>query len=491
MWNRFDQKIFWILLLMMAGVIVINGTTTEISLGDESHHYRFAQNIYTEGKRVPYDPLYESGNPPGFFNNDPPLWHLILAFLWKVTGSISQAVAQIYQVLFFILLVWLTSLLAKETAGEERRWVPAFIIAAVPMVVSFSTLLYMDIPMTALSTLAFYMILKKRYIEAGVASGLMYFTKLNAGFFFPGFIFLIFWNERKKFWSLLKNLSFFTLPILMIYIPDLFWRRLNITSQMDSVGWSMISHRFSIGFTGRQWKEHLNSYLSNPEDLAKYLGFTFLFLLLIHFVRLRRWNKRDAIFWIPVVSYLIPFLIVFGTGSDIRYLIPILPFLAVLITPTFFSLGKVWRFAVIGVCVLQIAGTSYYVHQRRQIPPGVREGLEYIRENVPQNALILYPEENLLIYGQRRMIWSAVVIYRSGQKWGLNALFWASHPEEMNEVLRINQIDHILVKKSRVYDDHEIRHYGGYPKSFVNKLPCLDGWVKIFENSGVTLWKKV
>jgi hypothetical protein len=276
----------------------------------------------------------------------------------------------------------------------------------------------------------------------------------------------------------------------MIHIPDFFWRRLNISSQMDSVGWSMISHRLSIGFSGRLLKEHLNSYLGNPEDLAKYLGLTFLFLLFLHFIRLKRWNKRDAIFWTPVVSYLIPFLIVFGTASDIRYLIPILPFLAVLITPTFFSLGKVWRFAVIGVCVLQIAGTSYYVNQRRQIPPGVREGLEYIRKNVPQNALILYPEENLLIYGQRRMIWSAIQNYRMDQK-GIYSLLWTDDNEELEKLLCVNAVDYIFIKKSRIFNESEGHHSGGYPKSFVNKLPHLDGWVKIFENSGVTLWKKV
>src|SRR3972149_4381831 len=147
LWNRYHQKILLVIILVSAGLIIANGAGTEISLGDESHHYRFAQNIFSAGKRVAFDPLYGSGHPPGFFYNTPPLWHLILSYLWRITGGISQTIAQIYHVLFFVLLIWLTSVLAKEMIGEERRWVPALIIATVPMVVSFSTLFYMDVPM--------------------------------------------------------------------------------------------------------------------------------------------------------------------------------------------------------------------------------------------------------------------------------------------------------------------------------------------------------
>jgi 4-amino-4-deoxy-L-arabinose transferase-like glycosyltransferase len=479
----YHNKIFWIILLFAAGLIAINGIMTEISLGDESHHYRFAQNIYREGKRVPFDPLYESGNPPGFFYNDPPLWHLILAFLWRITGGISQTITQIYHVFFFILLVWLTSVLAKEKIGEEGRWSSALIITTVPMVVSFSTLLYMDIPMTALSTLSFYLILKRRYIEAGVASGLMFFTKLNAGFFFPGFLFLILWNERRKVWSLLKNLTFFTLPILLIHIPDHYWRKQNI--EMNILNFPLVLKRISYFFREKGFIEYLNSYISNPIDLVKYLGLALLFLVFLHLFRFRRWDRKDIIFCIPMISYLISFIILFGLNSDIRYLLPILPFLIVLVTPSYLFLGRKWRFIIMSVCVLQFLSTTYYVHQKRLISPELKEGFEYIRKNVPPNAVILYPEENLLIYGERRMVWSAL------EARGLLLLFWSTDQKEIDGDIRTRFVDHILIKKSRIYDDREVHHFGGYPKSFVERLPNLDGWVKIFENPGVALWKKV
>ncbi len=486
-WERHNRKIFWILLLLSAGLIVINGITTEVSLGDESHHYRFAQNIFSAGKRVAFDPLYESGNPPGFFYNTPPFWHFILVFFWKITGGVSQIIAQVYQALFFILLVWLTSLLAKEVNGEDGKWFSALIMATVPMVVSFSTLFYMDVPMTVLSALSFYLILRKRYIEAGVVSGLAIFTKLNSGFFLPGFILLIFWNERKGFWNLVRKLTFFTAPALMIYIPDLYWRKINITSQMNTIGWSNISRRLSIVMAGAKW--YFNSRLTNPVDLVKYFGLAFLFFAFFYFFRFRRRDKEGGVLWIPVVSYLFFFVIFFGVETDIRYLLPILPFLIVLFTPSFLSLGKQWRFVIIAACILQFTSTTYYVHQKRVVPPGVKEGFDYVKRNASEDALVLYPEENLLLYGQRRMIWIAVKGNRP-EEVGLISLFWGTDDKGMNDLLKLNQIDHILIKKSRIYDDHKEHHLGGYPQSFVERFSHLEGWIKIFENSGMALWKR-
>ncbi len=496
MLNRHQRIIFLILLLFEASIIVTNGMITDVSLGDESHHYRFAQNIYNTGKRVPFDPLYESGNPPGFFNNDPPLWHFGLAFLWKITGGVSQAIAQLYHIMFLILLIWITSILAKEFTGkEEGGWFSTSIIAAVPMVVSFSTLFYMDIPMVAFTTLSFYFILKKRYIEAGVCSGLALFAKLNSGFLFPGFLFIIFWNERRKILNLVKSVAFFLLPIILVYIPDFFWREANLTSKLKGVGnvigMKAITDRLhTLHVTGPLYKEYLNSYWTNPVDLIKYLGLALLFLILFYLFHFRQWARKDLYFWVPVISYLISFLIFFGKQSDIRYLIPLLPFLVVLVTPSFLSLGKKWRLVIIGICILQFLSTTYYVHQRRQIPSEIKEAFAYIRKNVPENSLILYPEENLLIYAQRRVIWSAVKVLKSGPWVSLREIFWGETTEEVNHALRINEIDHILIKKSRVYDDRKVWHLGGYPQSFVDRLSHLEGWVKIFENSEAALWKR-
>jgi hypothetical protein len=61
----------------------------------------------------------------------------------------------------------------------------------------------------------------------------------------------------------------------------------------------------------------------------------------------------------------------------------------------------------------------------------------------------------------------------------------------MDDLFEANKISYVMVKKSRIYDDREERHLGGYPQSFLERLSHSGGWVKIFENSGVALWKKI
>ncbi len=499
--RSYDFKVLLILLVLAAGIIFINGMTTDVSLGDESHHYHLTENIYRAGKRVAFDPLYESGNPPGFFYNDPPLWHLSVATLWRIRGGPSQAIAQLFHLLFFVLLVWMTFLMTRGMMGDKDGWVPGLIIMTVPMVVSFSTILYMDIPVAALSTLSFYLIMKRRYIEGGLASGLAFLTKLNAAFFFPGFLFVIFWRERKSVWGLLRNLSFFLLPILLIHLPDRYWRQENIASKISHVNFEVVVSRIAeqakggvlgaITGGGGAIREFFNSYLTNPIDIVKYFGIAFLLLSVFYLVWFKRRNRQDLLFWVPAVSYLLAFLLIFGIRADIRYLLPILPFLIAVIAPTYRQLGKKWKFAVIGLCLLQFAGTTYYVHQTRQISPALEEGYEYIKQNLPQNALILYPEENLLLYGQRRMVWSMIRSIRPDQQ-GIYTILWTPRERELEKLLRHNGIDYILIKKSRIFDQQKEHHAGGYPRSFVENLEKLSEsgqWMRIFENSELTLWR--
>lgn len=64
--NSSHLKILGIALVLAAGLVVINGMATEVSFGDESHHYWFAQNIHGEGKYdiVDINHIYQEQSEP-------------------------------------------------------------------------------------------------------------------------------------------------------------------------------------------------------------------------------------------------------------------------------------------------------------------------------------------------------------------------------------------------------------------------------------------
>ena len=110
-----------LLILLLAAVTVLSaGLTSEVSVGDEICHYRFAKDMYAAGRRVPFDPLYPTGTPPGYFYASEPFWSGFLAILWRLTGNISFPLAQIYHTFYYLLLIVLTYLIGKQIYGKRE-----------------------------------------------------------------------------------------------------------------------------------------------------------------------------------------------------------------------------------------------------------------------------------------------------------------------------------------------------------------------------------
>lgn len=471
-------------------VIVVAAATSDIYLGDEAHHFRFAQNIYQAGARVSFDPLYASGNPPGFFYNDPPFWHVLLALLWGATGGVSPFLAQLYHVAYLILLLGVTYALARQSLPEEDTWLPVLLVATIPMTVTFSTLLYMDVPVTAMGLLGLYCILRGHYLAAGIACGLMYLTKLNGAFFIPGYLIILCWRERERLPRAVKAVLAFVLPIAVIYLGDMLWRKAHINPGFDTINASQVIARAAKVRQEITINEYQSSHTSNPLDLIKYFGVSALAILGVHAARARTWGAREVLFAVPIASYLLPYALLFGIGSDIRYLLPLAPFLVLFCVPTLGRLNRKWQAAFALLCLIQLGATTFHVHGQRKISDEMKAGFAYVSNQVPRDALILYPEENLLMYGQRRMVWSAVCNPKSGRLNGLPGIFWPEDQSARETTLSVNGIDHILIKKSRVYDDATIRHLGGYPSSFVKELEKLPDWRKTFENGAMVLYRR-
>ena len=46
------------------------------------------------------------------------------------------------------------------------------------------------------------------------------------------------------------------------------------------------------------------------------------------------------------------------------------------------------------------------------------------------------------------------------------------------------------MEKSRIYDDTKVKHFGGYPKSFVERLRQFQFFKLIYENKEMMIWEK-
>jgi len=519
-----NKKVFFLIAIASIGLL-ITGLTSELYLGDEVYHYRFAKNMFEAGKRVSHDPLYESGTPPGFFYATDPLWDGVLAVLWKAMGRVSFPVAQIYHTCFYALLLIFTYLVGKRIFGKEEGAWSCLIMATMPMAVAFGILFYVDVPATALSMVAFYLVINKKYLWGGLIFSLMYLTKRNACFLIPAMALIPLYFEKKGLLKKLRNLSVLLIPLGVTFLWDMRWRYLNIeSSEFQIQGYGITQNVTTQNVTTQNvtirnvtflenilsrvryylWgtKEYLNSSLINPLDLAKYLGVVltlfFVFYFLLGLFRKEKKEIKVLIFGL-LTSYLVFFLFLFGFNSDIRYLFPIVPFLCLLASRNVISIQKKWAsFLIVGICLVQFGATLAYVRIERQIPKEIKEGFSYIKIQIPREALLMYPEYSLLEATERRFIWTSFFDveqhllknrYAEYQGDMSRVFFWNSNTEDLMRSLRINKLDYIVVKKSRIYDDSKIKHLGGYPKSFVQRMPRLPFLKLVFENNGMSIWE--
>lgn len=481
---------------MCSLAVLVTGLLTEFSLGDEAFHYRFAENIFKAGKRVAFDPLYGTGRPPGYFYITEPLWHTLLAVLWKLFGKISFPLAQAYHTVYYALLILFTYLLGRDLYDKRQGLLSALIVATIPAIVIFSTVFYLDVPATALSIFCLWLLIKKRFFWAGIILGLMYLTKRNACFFLPAFIFLVFYQKELSLAKKFKSFLCFLAPALFLILPDILWRENHIKDKLtiEFNGKQIVYENFgTLGgvidrISPKWWKyktqEYLNSSLFNLTDVVKYFG-VILIITLFLYVLFKMHKKRDLILWAPVISYFFFYCFIFCPASDIRYLLPIFPLLAILSSGSIIKyLNKKWlKLFVIFLCLMQFSSVLLFIKEKRQISKGIKAGFAYIRDNVSPDGVILYPEVILINATNHKHGWAGNLPLV------MKNLFWDEDETKIVGLLKENNVTYIAIKKSRVYDDSERRHFGGYPKSFINRLPRLKFAKLVFDNSEMSIWK--
>jgi 4-amino-4-deoxy-L-arabinose transferase-like glycosyltransferase len=478
-----NEKVRFVCLLALLSVFILSvGLMTDVFLGDEIAHFHFAKMIY-EFKELPaYDPLYGGPNDPGNYAiGFEPFWHILLSIIWRLTGGVSTLTAQIYHLSYYILLLSSVFLIGRHIGRNSTGLWSVFLVGTTPMVAVFSILFYLDIPSVAFVTLCIYFILSERAGIAGILLGLSYLTKRNVMFILPSILFLLIYTigfKERRIW--IRKMLIFLGVSFFVILPDFIRRFLQFGSlyQVPSVQYGGV-------YLDPPVSRYMPSSALNPWDLVSYLGIASILLFFL-FLFGRR-EKKGIFLLAPIVNYLIVFPVFFGYymhGYDVRYLMPAVPFLCVLggLALSSFS-GRNWfKIVVVFICVLQLLGSGWKIYQNRRPSMDTREAFIFIKENTRPGALILYPEDNLLYWTERRPLW--------GRFRYLSYLFWRASPEEMKDIFKINKLDYLLIKKSRIYDDSkEGNHTGGYPWSFVSKLGSLPFIRLVFESKEFSLWQ--
>jgi len=511
-------------------VVLIAGLASEASLGDELYHYRFAKNFYMQDRRPTVDILYQDSSesevaalPDHLIYYGDMLWHATLARIWRVSGRTSFVAAQIYQSLYYILLVFLTYRLARELYGKETGFYAALLVATVPMIAVFSVLFYTDVPGAVFSVLCVLLLVKRRYFWAGIALGLMYLSKRNALLFVPVIMLISFWQDKVSLKGRFKHAVLLIIGAAVVASPDLYWREVNFKgfppNQYTSV--KVIFNHFTrrapkkvpVPDGGQVVTSHVEAPKYNMAPVAtievgdmktfanmlgkdfgfvryferllwlSYFGLAILFGLPLYLI-CRRYRKKDVILWALVGMYLLLYFRFLGISNEVRYVLPIVPFLCVLAAiPIAASKKRLAKGAVILVCLAQFVMAAGYLSTKRQVPQQVEEGFAFAREKTPPDAKLFYVEHIALDRTNRK-----IQLPVPGHPI-LKQMFWAVDATEVLAAMNQMSIDYVMVKKARIYDDSNRSYFNGYPRSFTERLPELPFVKLVFDNSDMSIWK--
>ena len=468
-----SQKIF--IGIACALLLFVLGVKSEVYLGDEAHHYTFAKGIYEARNRISSNPIYAPYPKLDYFYSDVPLWHGLLAGLWWMTGYPSAVLAQGYQVLYFLLLIVSSYFLGKRLFGEVAGEMGMMLALSVPLVAAFSVLLYLDVPVAAWTMFSLWMFHKRKWVFAGIGAGAMLLTKINGLLLVPAFFILLFFYFEFKWTEKIKALLLFGLPVLMINLPELYFRKTHFgffyyiaPKYIPKEGPPVILFEPS-------------SLYQHPGNLILYFGIAIWIGLGLYFWK-KRFGREDLFLWGPIGVYLLIFPLFFHYSLPVRNLSPILAPLALLGGKGLASwVSKKQRIVILGLCLLQFLVVSGNIYLKRQIPAGIKGGYAYIRTQTSPDAVFFYPEENLVLYTGRPIVWSHII--------EMPKLFWQAGEEEKRAILKKYEVSYVAIKKDRIYNDQSIRHTGGYPRSFVETLPKQSFLKLVFDKLDLSIWQ--
>lgn len=457
------------------GVFAV-GIASDLSLGDESHHFRKAALFLDAGTRLTHDPVYGPVVPPGIPYYDGALWHGGLALLWWILGTRSVVVAQAYQAAWVVLLIGMAWEAGRTLGGDRAAWW-SLLAATLPCALFFGVLLYVEVAMMALLMLAAVLAVRRHVFWSGIAFGLAFLVKPTVIMVGPAWGLGVLLLAARGWRGRIVHGLLAGLGAALVVLPDLGWRHVHL----GTVGVVFLSRSGGDPSVPEAVRAMLlekgpetfyePSSLWNPVDVGMFLGAILVLGLVLSLLRIRRLGRATRALWLLASVFLaVRFsLLLSSTISDVRYVMPVfavLILIAGLSLADVFAARKGWAAVLVALAVVQALTVGAFALHKRRVSPAFLEAIREVRRLEVRRppGFVLCPEPVVTTYGEKPILWSAV---------NPGPFFFNWSPEKQRRLLDHFGVEYIAVPRARVYDDARVRHTGGFPKSYVDRLPGL------------------
>jgi len=495
---------FFILIafLILAFALELKVTfSSPIAFGDEGFHTRMSQYMAENNEYPVYNPIETTKlDKRGFAR--PPLWELLEGGFYSVFGF-SEIIVKFLTPFISSVLTGLTVYILVKRIYNERIGVLSSIISVTfPVIVTYAVLFYVDtLFVFYFSLFAFLLILgvktenRKYMMLSGVFGAFAFLTKIVGVFIFIILGLVLMYNLIKSRQEFRKIIKLYSLPLIVMSIFVLSFLLRNLiyyetplcTAPLDTTNCDAIKYttKYTFSQVVEQAGTNIPLFKFGAYDFILFaygniwfIGITFLGGLFL----LWKKNENKALIGIVLFSLLILFLRLFDARTEdvARWTLAWSPVIAVVssmyLSEVYSFLTKHYKHLGIIVIIVVIFFGYSTLTQKLNVMSSVKrfsplffEACDWVRENLPQDALI-------------STVWGHHTTYNCQRSVAPNLPDFelSNDADFIVDVADQHGITHIFIQK------FSIRNYAleeGYTIDFVNLLETnSDKFKKIYEN---------
>lgn len=276
--------------------------------------------------------LYSLGNI-GLFESIRPLFlPLMTGAIWK-SGLDVIIYSKLLALIFSILYIYLTYLLAEEIFNKKIAILASILVAITPIFFFQSIFVMAGIPSTFFGLLAIYFFVKKKSLFlVGAIAALSFLTRFPQGLIFTSLLLLILLNSKNKIKDCLKLTSSFiiiTLPYLIFnYMTqkNIFAPLLSASEHQSNIAHSVI--------TQNPWSYLYNIFFYLIEAFQQNIFLILIILGVIYIIKKKHhFNIKIQSLFIPSILLLIYLTAIINKQP--RFLLVLLPFFCIIASYAF------------------------------------------------------------------------------------------------------------------------------------------------------------
>ena len=487
-----------------AGVILIISLfffstvfSTDIVFGDEGYYSSTAMWIAQNHVLPKYVPMFQTEIYHEQFISKP-LFILSESFFYLIGG---EAGMKFLIPLFSILTAFMIYIFLKRYEKPKAGIVGALLFMLVPSLITHGVLSYVDTLLLLVSTCAIYFGMKsfeennKQYaIVAGIFAGLSVLSKVSGIFVMIFFILYFLYFKKYNKWKL-----FVTIIIIAIIMvaPWYLIRNPIITGNIcygplnngcGPVSDISIPTNNDLEYVGRTAAggteaNLLDFGLLNYFNFAYGFAFTVIFLFSIAFIGVRKKIiDKELILWLISIIPLLYFS-TWRAEDTARYLLPLVVPMAIIsgifISNAHEKIKKYNSMIAIFFIIILIASASYYGYEKitimkqvKQFSPGFFDACDWVKENTPQDSIILTK-------------FASRVAYQCDRKIGYiphGPTVFLAYNDSSYEHMKLHGIDYVYIIEGLI-SNQELAEY--YPYRFVQYIESSPHFKLVYDNRNV------